>query len=138
MHRWAVRGAVGGAWRTDLLVDLAELLQVVLQEDDPLSLGQTAAGLVAVVLRALRRKQETRMSVSRQTHSPTVNRLTRRSDAACGGLMTFLRSSFAPPCPRRRPFEGCRASEALWPVGETERLSDDYDGDDEEPRRLHR
>lgn len=56
MDKWAVQGAVGGAWQTDLLVDLAELLQVVLQEDDPLSLGQTAASLVAVVLRALRRK----------------------------------------------------------------------------------
>lgn len=73
MDRWAVQGVVGGAWRTDLLVDLAELLQVVLQEDDPLSLGQTAAGLVAVVLRALRRKQEIRTSVS---PSPTVNQLT--------------------------------------------------------------
>lgn len=88
MDKWAVQGAVGGAWRTDLLVDLAELLQVVLQEDDPLSLGQTAAGLVVVVLRALRRKQETRTSFSQQTPSPTVNRLTRRS----GVLTLFIRA----------------------------------------------
>lgn len=41
----------------DLFVDLAELLQVVLQEDNPLPLSQTAAGLVAVTFRTLLREQ---------------------------------------------------------------------------------
>lgn len=40
---------------THLLVDLAELLQVVLEEDDPLPLGQASAGLVTVIL-TLRRE----------------------------------------------------------------------------------
>lgn len=45
---------MGGA---HLFVDLAELLQVVLQEDDPLPLSQAASSLVTVVLRTLLKQQ---------------------------------------------------------------------------------
>lgn len=54
---------VGGAYcsgvtlMADLFVDLAELLQVVLQENDPLPLSQTATGLVAVTFCTLFREQ---------------------------------------------------------------------------------
>lgn len=47
---------------THLLVDLAELLQVVLQKDNPLPLGQASTGLVTVILTLRRRTGSQRVT----------------------------------------------------------------------------